>query len=210
MYLGILATETIREIESDLESRGLTSHEDIQLLCSHCRDFLIESVSQIQERFADCQNRDHLFCLLPIMAFNLKIPSLSLLYKEMPHLEGVAALQSVDPEWREHALNPKLSEQLTPEEYWQVVFKEKDGSGKPRYPHLTKVMKVLLSLPFSNVAAERLFSQLKLVKTDHRSSLKQESLVALLTTKMALTKPKGHIRLLNLCHQEICLISTKQ
>ena len=123
------------------------------------------------------------------MAFNLKIASLSSLYKEMPHLEGVAALQSVDPEWR--ALNPKLSEQLTPEEYWQVVFKEKDGSGKPRYPHLTKVMKVLLSLPFSNVAAERLFSQLKLVKTDHRSSLKQESLVALLTTKMAFAKSQG-------------------
>ena len=34
-------------------------------------------------------------------------------------------------------------------------------------PHLTKVTKVLLSLLFSSVAAERLFSQLKLVKTDN-------------------------------------------
>ena len=133
---------------------------------------------------------DHLSCLLRIMAFNLKIPSLSSLYKEMPHLEGVATLQSLDPEWREHALNPKLSEQLTQDEYWQVVFKEKDGSGKPRYP-LNQGDKVLLSLPFSNVAAERLFSQLKLVKTDHRSSLEQESLVALFTTKMAFAKSQG-------------------
>ena len=93
VYLGILATETIREIESDLKSSGLTSHDDnqgIQLFRSHCRDFLIESVAQIQERFADCQNMNHLSCLLPNVAFNLKIPSLSSLYKEMPHLERVA------------------------------------------------------------------------------------------------------------------------
>lgn len=49
MYLGILATETIGKIESNLESSGLTSHGDIQLFRSHCRDFLIKSVAQIQE-----------------------------------------------------------------------------------------------------------------------------------------------------------------
>ena len=75
VYLGILATETIREIESDLKSSGLTNHEDnqgIQLFRSHCRDFLIESVAQIQERFADCQNMDHLSCLLPCYLPNLR------------------------------------------------------------------------------------------------------------------------------------------
>ena len=180
VYLGVAATETIRDIKGDLESRGLTSHEDIQLFRSHCTDFLIQAVIQIQDRFGNCQNMDHLSCLSPIVAFNLEIPSLNSLYKEMPHLERVADLQSVDREWREHVLNPKLSENQTPEEYWQIVFKERGSSGRPRYPQLTKVIKVLLSLPFSNVAAERLFSQLKLVKTDHRASLKQESLVALL------------------------------
>ena len=35
-------------------------------------------------------------------------------------------VQSVHPEWREYAVNPKLSENQTPEEYWQVVFKKRD------------------------------------------------------------------------------------
>ena len=47
----------------------------------------------------------------------------------MPHLERVAALQSVDPEWREHALNPKLSEQLTPESIGKWCLKRKMAVG---------------------------------------------------------------------------------
>jgi hypothetical protein len=117
VYLGVAATETIRDIKGDLESRGLTSHEDIQLFRSHCTDFLIQAVIQIQDRFGNCQNMDHLSCLSPIVAFNLEIPSLNSLYKEMPHLERVADLQSVDQEWGEHVLNPKLGENQTPEEY---------------------------------------------------------------------------------------------
>lgn len=45
-----------------------------------------------------------------------------------------------------------------------------------------------MSLPFSNAGVERVFSQLKLIKTDHKSCLKQESLLALLTIKMILLK----------------------
>ena len=53
---------------------------------------------------------------------------------------------------------------------------------------MVKLVKTLLSLPYSNAAVERVFSQLKLIKTDHRASLKRESLLALLTTKMTLLK----------------------
>ena len=50
------------------------------------------------------------------------------------------------------------------------------------------LVKTLLSLPYSNAAVERVFSQLKLIKRDHRASLKRESLLALLTTKMTMLK----------------------
>ena len=69
-----------------------------------------------------------------------------------------------------------------------MVFKEKKTPDKPATPNLVQVVKVLLSLPFSNAAVERVFSQLKLVKNDHRANLKQESLLGLLTTKMHLLK----------------------
>ena len=106
----------------------------------------------------------------------------------MPILKEAADLQKVDEEWRGHSINSKLNENLTPEEYWQVVFSERKSANEHQLarPILIKVLKVLLSLPFFNAGVERVFSQLKLIKTDHRSSLKQESLLALLSTKMFL------------------------
>ena len=82
----------------------------------------------------------------------------------------------------------QVEENLTLEEYWQVVFSEKKSANEHELvrPNLIKVLKVLLLLPFSNAGVERVFSQLKLIKTDHRSSLQQESLLALLSTKMLL------------------------
>ena len=52
----------------------------------------------------------------------------------------------------------------------------------------------MLSLPFANAPVERLFSTLKLIKTDHRNSLKRESLVGLLHAKegMAANKCLSH------------------
>ena len=161
------------------------------LVYSQCQKFLIEAVKQIQSRFSDCYQLDDLVsCLLPNNAYNLKIPSLRGLYNKMPILNEVADIQKVDQEWRSHSMNPKLNEGLTPEEYWQVVFTEKRSASDHELarPNLVKVVKVLLSLPFSNAAVERVFSQLKLIKTDHRSCLKQESLLALLSTKMMLLK----------------------
>ena len=84
-------------------------------------------------------------------------------------------------------MTPKLNEGLTPEEYCQVVFTEKRLASDHELAR-PNLVKVVLSLPFSNAAVERVFSQLKLIKTDHRSCLKQESLLALLSTKIILLK----------------------
>ncbi|XP_028409123.1 uncharacterized protein LOC114531710 [Dendronephthya gigantea] len=187
VYLGVLATDTMATIREEIGS----SDPSITLVYSQCQKFLIEAVKQIQSRFSDCYQLHNLVsCLLPINAYNLKIPSLSGLYRKMPILEEVADLQKVDQEWRSHSMNPKLNEDLTPEEYWQIVFHERKSVNEHELarPNLVKVLKVLLSLPYSNAGVERVFSQLKLIKTDHRSCLKQESLLALLTTKLTLLK----------------------
>ena len=57
---------------------------------------------------------------------------------------------------------------------------------KLKYPKLLKVVGCVMSLPASNAALERLFSVLKLVKTDTRNSLKRESLVGVIHTKEGL------------------------
>ena len=51
------------------------------------------------------------------------------------------------------------------------------------YPLFTTLATALLSFPHSTVEAERLFSQLKLIKTDRRMNLKSETIESLLLTK---------------------------
>jgi hypothetical protein len=94
VYLGIAATETLSTIRAELGNEDV----GISVVYSQCRDFLVEAVKQIQSRFSDCKNLDVLSCLSPSVAYNLKLPSLSNLYKKMPILTDVVDLQSVDKE----------------------------------------------------------------------------------------------------------------
>lgn len=53
--------------------------------------------------------------------------------------------------------------------------------GALMFPNWSKCISLLLSLPSSNVLAERVFSQLKLIKTDHRNRLDPVTCSSLLT-----------------------------
>ena len=53
-------------------------------------------------------------------------------------------------------------------------------NGSFKYPNLRKVVACIMSLPFSNASVERLFSLLKLVKSDVRNALKRETLAGLM------------------------------
>ena len=180
IYIGVKATEIIQSITNDT---GM-NHPDVELFYSHCKEFLIECIKQIQSRF-DTVKFDFLSCLFPEVAFNLAVPSLSGVYAQLPYLKDVSVLQDADTEWRQHPLNSKLNGQLTSQEYRKVVFNAKNSlTGAPRYPNLSKIVAVLFSLPFSNASVEQVFSQLKLIKSDHRAALKQQSLIGLMMTKL--------------------------
>ncbi len=51
------------------------------------------------------------------------------------------------------------------------------------FPNLAELMVNLLVLPHSSAAVERIFSQVKLIKTDLRNRLNTESINALLLSK---------------------------
>ena len=91
-----------------------------------------------------------------------------------------------------HALSPNLNGEKNFEEYWMVVFNEKNQGQEKVNSNLTKVAATVLSLTILKCV----FSQLKLIKDDHRSLLKQECLLALLSTKYSfLMKGKRQGRL---------------
>ena len=73
------------------------------------------------------------------------------------------------------------------------IGRQKNQGQEKVYSNLTKIVSTALSLPFSNAAVEHVFSQLKPVKSDHRASLKEESLLALLSTKYSFLK-KGKLQ----------------
>ena len=67
--------------------------------------------------------------------------------------------------------------------FWWEVSKMKTLDGEERFPFLTRLMAGLLSIPISNADSERGFSILRKIHTDQRPSLKQDTLVALMTMK---------------------------
>ncbi|CAB4008429.1 zinc finger MYM-type 1-like [Paramuricea clavata] len=183
VYLGLAATTTINEIQQ------ATSEDDVDMhnFLENCRNFLIESIEQIQRRFdLGAEIHDVVQCTLPGRAAARVPSSLANVVKKLPHLNTILDTEKLDGEWREHVFEEKLNPDLTWEEYWLIVRDAKVSSGEPKYPNLTKFVEVVASFPFSNAPVERLFSLLKRIKTDDRTRLKSSSLVSLLQCKLAI------------------------
>ena len=180
-YVGIAATSAIHSIKDKAKD------EDINKFFTDCKNFLIESILQIRSRFdLNAEYHDLVECLQPQSAANLNPRSLARICEKMPCLKEVLDTSKLDLEWRLQGLDAKLNANLSWEEYWLAVRDAQTPMGDPKYPNLIKFFATLSSLPFSNAAVERVFSQLKLVKTDHRNSLKSMSLVSLLQSKLSL------------------------
>lgn len=178
MYLGLKAMDTVH----DLKSSGSTvKDEEITKYYHSCRQFLIESVKQIQARFSDDDGLHKILqCLRPQNAINLEPPSLSKLFDAIPQLSNFVDRKKTDEEWRSHHLLEELSSQLSCTDYWNIVFSQRNAANLPCFPNLKVVMSTLLSLPFSNASVERCFSKLNLIKNKQRTKLKNETLKGLM------------------------------
>lgn len=183
VYVGLAATATLHEIEE----RTTEDHTDVINYRINCRNFLIESIQQIQQRFdLDSDVHDVVQCISPQKAAARDPPSLAEVVKKLPYLNAVLDPKKLDAEWREHVFHVKLTPELRWEEYWLEVRDAKAPSGEAKYPNLIKFVEILASLPFSNAAVERVFSLVKRIKTDDRTRLKSSSLVSLLQCKLGM------------------------
>ena len=168
---------------------GGAKEEDVSAFRSCCRNFLVESIDQIQKRFdLDAEIHDIVQCTLPQNAASTIPPSLEGICQKLPYLREILNTEKLDREWREHAMHDKVNGDLSWEEYWTTVRDVKNPTGQPKFPNLTRFVQILATFPSSNAAVERIFSSLKLIKTDRRASLKSSSLVSLLQYNMAMKK----------------------
>ena len=152
-------------------------------------EFVLEAVRQIRQRF-DLQDSAYTLFkfMIPQNAVNCHPPTLLQLFNKFPYLSKVADKAFVDAEWRKRALEE--SNELDPNElslqFWKRRLDARTFDGRMKYSNLKKVIGCMMSLHSSNAAVERLFSELMLVKTITRNSLKRESLVGLIHTKQGL------------------------
>lgn len=70
-------------------------------------------------------------------------------------------------------------------EYWTKLFCLKNSLGEIYFPNtsILLMIRLLLVLSFSNALVERLFSDLKNIKTMHGNNLKTDSLVGIIRAK---------------------------
>ena len=105
-----------------------------------------------------------------------------------PKLIESCDVSLVDLEWRQLGLKREHSDIKDTTLFWKTQLSALKSDCTPAYPNLTKLIGAALSLPHSNAAVERIFSQPHLIKTDIRNCLSCPSLVSLLHTKRELKR----------------------
>lgn len=172
------------------------SFEQRQEFLNNCRYLYIELVSKVKEYF---EFDDSIFDLVqivrPEVAQTSKEKSLSSVFKRFPVLSKVVNQQTAENEWRAYKLQKHEERGIGPGDpahlHWSKVSKLRNSTGKPIFKNLCKVMRLLLILPYSNASVERIFSQLKLIKNDHRSCISTDNVVATLATKRGVKAAGG-------------------
>lgn len=143
---------------SDLKNSGTVTTEELSKFYKSCQSFLIEAVTQIQNRFSlNDKIHDIMACIYPRNVSSLNLPSLAYLFEDLPQLAKYADKNAVDEEWRHHYLEEELSNHLHFTKYWNIVLNRKNVAGLPCFLNLATLISTLLSLPFSNASVERFF-----------------------------------------------------
>lgn len=192
IYLGVLATESLNELKRmpDVEAK------DIEAFFKSILAFYVELVSVIKNKF---DFKDEVYNVIAVVepktAQEFKIKSLENVVRRFPILEKYTNAQALDNEWKAHALLNHKEEGLDASkhacDYWKQVFKMRTATGQLAFKNLCTVFKLLFVLPFSNASVERVFSNLKNIKTYHRNCLKTETVVALMATKDGVSQHNG-------------------
>ena len=111
------------------------------------------------------------------------MPSLSDLAKEVPRI-NTFDMQALADQWRDISWRTFPEDFKNPHcdivKFYQYVMKIEDVLGNCKYETFAKFALQVLSLPTSNVDAERLFSKLNLIKRKERSSLKLKTIRSLI------------------------------
>ena len=117
-----------------------------------------------------------------------KFSSLKFFLKKFPLLlPSAVTIDEVEEEFRSYQScdlpNTPDFEKQSMDQQWKTLQKLKNHSGSPLLEHLPSIMLKIISIPHSNASSERIFSLVRVNRTDFRSSMSVETLQSLLILK---------------------------
>jgi hypothetical protein len=145
---------------------------------------LIELCRQLNKRLPlDNLVIQDLKFLNPQTAMTGTIASIAGVAARFPNVVPESQLQSLDQEWRQLIFDEEISDladscATSPAEvFWGKV------SVNEKYKILGTFVKAMLCLPVSNADCERVFSQVNLIKTEHRNRFSTEGVASVIFVK---------------------------
>lgn len=81
-----------------------------------------------------------------------------------PNLIQEELVNDLDDEWRALLHQSMISVDLKFEDYWSAIFNLKNALNAPMFPLLKTFVGSILCFPHSSASAERIFSQVALIK----------------------------------------------
>lgn len=174
---------------------GKIEAKEVHNFKTHALSFYVTLAEQIKKRF-DFDN--------PVLRFVSHFDPKSVLQGEVPSIANdavqlfpmlVGDIEKLDSEWRLLSdiaeLQKFKNESMV--EFWKKVFTMSNQLKNDTFSNISKFVKGLLCLPHSSAAAERVFSQLNLMKNKTRNRLDVDTCENVLHAEELLGK-------LNTCH----------
>ena len=161
-------------------------------------DFYIASLKKMLKKFpfGDSILKD-LGIINPNDACTYTFSTVESLAKRFPQLglDDSASINALRDEFMDFKLSPAEhpavdtyksatdDDKPRPGQFWNEVGRMKTFDGELRFPSLVKLMVGLLLIPSSNADSERGFSMLRKIHTDQHPTLKQSTIISLMSIK---------------------------
>ena len=171
IFLGTHARIFLAQNEDDFIGTG-----ELKVFFSKVQAYYCEATTQIKKRlpFGDAVLKD-LTVLDPekrLVVTSTAVVRLASRFSQHFSADDIDSLIDEFHEYQHMNLNPDcLDKTKTPVDVFWHEHSCLTRGGSQRFKYLPKLMKMMLSLPHSNASAERIFSMVKLIKTDSRNRL---------------------------------------
>lgn len=183
-YLGFGFENKVEELK---KSNKISADQENQLR-QRCKNFLIVIVKQLQQRLPD-----NITILEEIEVFSPQNVLKQLKDSVIPICQhfGIenSVIEKIDLQWR--TINLMIWKNTNSAViFWAEVNEFKDAAGVNPFKELANLALSILSLPWSNAACERIFSQMDLIKNKTRNRINSPMLTSILYIRSGLKRNK--------------------